>query len=645
MIKNLRVGIPVIGGKGWLGGASHMELHVKAVTTLPKEERPQLFLVIPEDTIDGFDYYRSFLSCFDGIIFAGDQMLAPADAGLPLIYCNSWDEVFSHIDFFFPVSFNVFPGRPAASWVHDFQHKHLPEFFSPQDIALRDSLCRRIAEHSRLVFCSSKAVEQDFRHFYPHSQAVTRVLALRVVPEDAWYDGDPAAVQQQYHLPDRFILCSNQFWIHKNHQLLFKALSILRQTEQDIHLVCTGLTSDFRCPSYMDELGQYINELGIGDLVHILGQIPRHDQIQLIRRSLFVVQPSLFEGLSLIVQECRALGKLIVLSDLDVHLEHEYGISFKRSDAGDLAAKISALLPITQPGPNSEQERLAKLQSVSATTRYAKEFCRLVEESQQLFPTKSATKTAPATMKSPIVTSLIPADDITSQRQAVDSWLRAGFSAMSLNRSEDIAILKNDFPDVAFIAADKIKQDSYGKYHVYFDDLLACLEQSGSAVGGIVEPDICLYGQDLANHIAHEAANCIVYQEKINVEALQVFEGRLFPEIGVVFLDCQFAQCYPKSDFCLGMPWWDYWALLLSVIGKIPVKKLTTPFAYHVIHSEQYDVKAMLSLSEVLTNYAPPPFPLSINTLPNYQHILSQIISNHSLTLALYGLTVHKDNN
>ncbi|SDF53697.1 glycosyltransferase [Sporolituus thermophilus] len=391
MLKHLRVGIPVVGGKGWLGGVSHMELHVKALASLPREERPQLFLVITNDTLDGFACYRPFAALFDGLIYIGaDIGAASAATDLPLIHCVDWDDLFTQIDFLFPVSFNVLPGRCAASWIHDFQHKYLPGFFSKQDIALRDELCRRIADKARLVFCSSRAVERDFWRFFPHSKAVTRVLPLKVAPEAAWYAGDPAAVQAKYCLPDRFVLCCNQFWVHKNHRLLFAAIALLRQAGQEVHLVCTGLTDDFRHPGYMEELNQYIKELGVPDLVHILGQIPRHEQIQLIRRSLFVVQPSLFEGLSLIVQECRALGKPLILSDLDVHLEHEYGIYFKRTDAHDLAAKMAALLAVSRPGPDTARETEARLQAAGLTAAYGQAFCQLVEEAIALFGKKAA---------------------------------------------------------------------------------------------------------------------------------------------------------------------------------------------------------------------------------------------------------------
>ncbi|MDD4600548.1 hypothetical protein SDC9_13782 [bioreactor metagenome] len=641
MVNNLRVGIPIVGGKSWLGGVSHLELHVKAVTTLPSHERPQLFLVITKETLDSYEFYRPFITLFDAVIFMGDNIkTALEQTGLTIIHCKTWDELFSKIDFFFPVSFNVLPGYCSASWIHDFQHKHLPDFFPAHDLALRDQLCSHIASQARLIFCSSKSVERDFRHFYPDSTAITQVLALRIAPEAAWYEGDPLTIQEKYDLPNEFVVCSNQFWVHKNHRLLFKAISLLRQSGKNIHLVCTGLTNDFRCPNYLNQLNQSLKDMKITDLVHILGQIPRHDQIQLIRRSLFVVQPSLFEGLSLIVQECRALGKTIVLSDLDVHLEHEYGIYFERNSPQDLADKIAQLIDSVHPGPDTMREKLARLESAGLTKQYAKEFCKMVETAQTLFGNN-----LPLACSAPVLlaTSLMPSTDHSSQQRAVDSWLQAGFAVVSVNRREDIPFLKLDFPKVTF---QSVTSEIKYRDHVTINDLLNVLAISGTRVCGMIESDVCLYGGDnLASYISKEAVNCLAYTEKISIDTIQTFEGTAFPNVGCVFFDRQFTSDYPEDGFCLCNPWWDYWTLVLPIIRKIPVKRITTPLAYHVNHPEQYDIEVMLTNSEKLAEYLPPPFDLSIKTLAKYQHIVAQIIRNHSLTIALHGLSIGKTQN
>ena len=78
-----------------------------------------------------------------------------------------------------------------------------------------------------------------------------------------------------------------------------------------------------------------------------------------MRRSLAVIQPSLFEGWSSVVEESRMLGKTIILSDLAVHYEQapDFAVYFDRNNAKDLAEKILDLLPRLSPGPDHRENK------------------------------------------------------------------------------------------------------------------------------------------------------------------------------------------------------------------------------------------------------------------------------------------------
>jgi glycosyltransferase involved in cell wall biosynthesis len=325
-----------------------------------------------------------FADLFDGFLFCG-QNVAAAQQVIPGVIVAPADELFTYIDFYFPVNSDVWPGLCAASWIPDFQHRFLPELFSASELAWRDAQFARIAAEARLVVLKSLAVEDDFRRFYPNSPAKTRVLRYSVDPPEEWLSPDPIEIQAKYNLPDKFVLCSNQFWQHKNHTVLFQAIALLKQAGLSIPLVCTGPTLDYRCPDYYRQLQNYIGELGIADQIHILGMIPRIDQIQLLRRCLLAVQPSLFEGLSLMVCETRALGKPILLSDLAVHAEHEYGVLFDRYSPSDLAVKMVSMLAIASPGPDCAQELAVKAEAASRVRRFGRCFCELALEARSLF--------------------------------------------------------------------------------------------------------------------------------------------------------------------------------------------------------------------------------------------------------------------
>lgn len=387
MINKLRIGIPIIGSKEWMGGITYIEILIKALNSLEQSERPQVYLLAPEHIIYEFDSHNDLLSMVDGLYIVGTdcrKSLYTTDS--PFIKYCSENDLPGLIDFYFPATYRVEYRICSGSWIPDFQHIILPEFFSKQELLNRDNIFRNIADKAKLVVFSSRDAENHFRTNFPSSRSQTRILSFHSLPLEQWYSADASQIQKKYNLPDKYLICCNQFWAHKNHAVLFRAIAKLISAGQIIHLVCTGLTSDYRNPSYFSELQGLMDNEGISNYIRILGVIPRQDQIQLIRRSMAVVQPSLFEGWSTVVEDSRSLGKTIFLSDLDVHMEQspDNAVFFQRHDFEDLAYKITDILPHLFPGPDIHREQIAKEKTKIMVRDYANKFCRLALEAQSI---------------------------------------------------------------------------------------------------------------------------------------------------------------------------------------------------------------------------------------------------------------------
>lgn len=630
MIANTRVGIPLTGGEYWYGGVSYVETLVRSLAILPKSERPQLYLVVTRSSLDNFNCYRPFISLFDGIIYLG-QAIDGLEAcfGLKPLHCQSWDELFSLIDFYYPVNSDVLPYRQAVSWIPDFQHRYLPEFFSDYECQSREKQFAKIAAQAGLVILNSRSAAADFKKYYPDSQAKTRVLSAYPYPSADWYQPDPQEIQRKYRLPERYVLCCNQFWVHKNHSTLFQAVAMLKKSGQDIHLVCTGPTNDYRTPGYFDGLQAEIDALAIRENTTILGLIPREDQLQLLRRSLFVVQPSLFEGLSLVVQECRALAKPIVLSDLDVHAEYNYGTLFERMSPADLAQKLAGMLAASQPGPDRAAEADAKAAALKAAENGARQFSAIVLE--HLGCRQPAEDTpAPVT----ILTALA-LDNIANQQAAIRSWRRCGFKVAAVNAVDDIDILQPQFPEVEFIAAARDGRKEYGKPLIYLDDLLYWCSRQLSPVCGIVKADTIFTLDTLAAIMAKEASGAMVFGARMDAAA---DGGEEVPHIGgfdYIFFDKDIIRIYPPEAFCLGLYWWDYWLTIMAIASDIPAKRVISPVARHIIHSSTADVALWRRLGMLLANYASTDFAVTADTMAAYQQLLFTTIKDNSEPLTL----------
>jgi len=227
-----------------------------------------------------------------------------------------------------------------------------------------------------------------------------------------------------------------------------------------------------------------------------------------------------------------------------------------------------------------------------------------------------------------IATSIAPNADIQNQQQAIQSWLTQGFKIISINTSEEIAQLNSYFPNIEFVAAKRDARAKYGKPYIYFDDLLECLKDAGSATGGIVNSDIHLLQPGLHDFIAKEACNSFVFGARMDVQSLDALEtASRYQGFDYFFFDKTVIEKYPKEEFCIGLPWWDYWAVLIPLASGIPVKKLVTPVAYHVIHRPgNLDTQSWIPLGHCLAKYAQPPFELTPETMANYQPALFQIL-------------------
>jgi len=378
--RRLRLGIPVIADAGWMGGVQLIVHVVGALSRLPPDEKPHLTLVFRANQLRSVALHAQLFSLVDEVVIVGLQGEAPTLPKLRVV--ASLEALFQHIDFFFPAHVIALPGKPAGSWIPDFQHHRLPEMFSAEERALRDHTFQAVAANADLLVLSSHAAHRDWEYFYPNARPIVRVLPFRAVQESSWFNLDPAAVAAKHGIGEPFLMCSNQFWIHKGYTTLVDAVGQMARLGARPLVVCTGSTEDYRSAGFLDELRARMAAAGVADRFRVLGLLPRAEQMALMRRSLAVLQASLFEGWSTVVEDARLLGKSIVLSDIDVHLEQSPPRAhyFQAGDPEDLARVLMAVLPSLVTGPILEHERQAREEAEGLLLTYARGVCALARE-------------------------------------------------------------------------------------------------------------------------------------------------------------------------------------------------------------------------------------------------------------------------
>ena len=99
-----------------------------------------------------------------------------------------------------------------------------------------------------------------------------------------------------------------------------------------------------------------------------------------MRHSLAVIQPSLFEGWSTVVEDARCLGKKMILSDFPVHLEQDppESVFFDRNSPEQLAELIGEWWTQLSSGPDVDQENLAKIRNIEEVQAFGYRFLEIV---------------------------------------------------------------------------------------------------------------------------------------------------------------------------------------------------------------------------------------------------------------------------
>lgn len=199
---------------------------------------------------------------------------------------------------------------------HDLQHLFYPQFFTPEQIAWRESIYPAGCRLSQAVAAESNSTKKDIVNYY--SIDPNRVFVIpRGAPTELYEPVSESAlheVRQKFHVKERFAMYPAQTWPHKNHIRLLQALSLLRDRDGIlVNLVCTGMKNDF-----WHVIKKQIHELRLDreGQVCFLGFVSTTELRALYRLAQFVIFPSLFEGGGFPLLEAFGEGTPVACSEV-----------------------------------------------------------------------------------------------------------------------------------------------------------------------------------------------------------------------------------------------------------------------------------------------------------------------------------------
>lgn len=200
---------------------------------------------------------------------------------------------------------------PYVMNLHDIQHEHFPEFFSPEELAWRRKHYLASAKHAMGICVLDEWTRRDLLNHLPIEPE--KVFVAPYGP--TWLETTPSEgldwprLSRELGLPEIFAYYPAQTWVHKNHARLFEALHLLAGQGIGIPLVCTGHLND-----HHPELARLAESLGLE--VHFLGLLAEEEVRMLYRKTRMVIIPTLFEGGSgFPVLEAMGLGVPLAASN------------------------------------------------------------------------------------------------------------------------------------------------------------------------------------------------------------------------------------------------------------------------------------------------------------------------------------------
>lgn len=374
----MKIVLPVhFRNDAWLGGANYflglvqaLRLHPDAggTTVIVPSNRPEAFGARDGDGVQVVDApWLDASARADYFVNGAINILGRYNHRLYRLARSSGADVITHAN----------PGRftpcPVLFWMPDFQHRHLPEFFSRYERWRRDRNVAAAASSGHILFSSNSAVA-DFHRFFPgHAGASTHVLRFtpffNVEPAPAG-SSDKAALLSKYDLRAGYFFLPNQFWRHKNHAVVIEAL---RRLPDSFQVACTGAMSDSRGNAHIQSILSAIAAHGLQDRFRTLGVVPRADMLALMRHSSCVINPSLFEGWSTTVEESKFMGKQLILSDIPVHREQDPAgaLYFDPQDADALAAAMTMARTTHDPLLEDQRRQAAQAAFPAAVAGFA----------------------------------------------------------------------------------------------------------------------------------------------------------------------------------------------------------------------------------------------------------------------------------
>jgi glycosyltransferase involved in cell wall biosynthesis len=393
----MRVAFGMMGGDFWTGGMSYLENLLSAICDSPSAGVEPILVVGSDVDSKRVDRLARFLptpvvvspawnrGARNRILRVVPSYLLQRDVLAERVFRSARVDVAFQHGAWFGTAFAI----PTLAWIADLQHRRHPEMFSRVDRLRRDVGYGLLARYASRIMVSSNDAKQDCEAFFSNSRGRVDAVPFAVSIGRGTDDALLEEVRTAHNLPERFIFLPNQLWLHKNHLGVIAALQSLAVRGQRVCVVACGNPRDYRHPDHPGKVLRLIREMALGQNLRFLGLVPGDHVLPLMRLSCAVINPSFHEGWSTTVEEAKALGVPLLLSDIPIHREQADGLSgrfFDPADPESIAGALEDAWRTLEPGPRFESETRARRLNVERRVLFAQSFALAARRAMDAHP-------------------------------------------------------------------------------------------------------------------------------------------------------------------------------------------------------------------------------------------------------------------
>jgi glycosyltransferase involved in cell wall biosynthesis len=228
----------------------------------------------------------------------------------------------------------------ALGTIHDLNHQSkpsFPELSGNGRFRYRERYLSEMCKVVEGVVVSSDVTKRRVHESYRMPRE--RIFVVPYIP--AQYILENKTSQEfalKDRLPDKYIFYPAQFWRHKNHIRLIRAISILRSEFGDIRVVLVGSKKN----GYVDVLSEVV-KLGLQNHVHIMGYVCDKDMPELYRRARALIMPTFGGPTNIPPLEAFALGCPVAISDICSEQVADAALLFSPNSVDEIADSIRRL--------------------------------------------------------------------------------------------------------------------------------------------------------------------------------------------------------------------------------------------------------------------------------------------------------------